>query len=77
MLQRHQRDLFCKYLDISTVIENTAFVSDLGLHFPRAFHKIYDKKSGWKTILKSAFDLTVRSGLIDDETSRMVLLVNF
>ena len=64
-------------IDISTIIENTAFVADLGLHFPKIFHKIYDKgQPAWKTLLESSIDLTLKSGLIDNETSKAVSLVN-
>lgn len=61
--------------DISTVIENTALTVDLALHFPKIFMKIYNKQPNWKDILKSSIDLTIRSGVIDEETEKGINLM--
>ena len=58
------------------VIENTAFLSDLALYFPKITHKLYDRKEAWKSILESAVELTIKSGLIDEETMTAIHLVH-
>lgn len=58
------------------VIENTAFAADLALHFPNIFHKLYDKNTEWQSILESSIGLTIKTGLIDDETVKAINLVN-
>jgi hypothetical protein len=57
------------------VIENTAFVADFVLYFPKFFEKILKQKVDWKTIIEPAIDLTLRSSLIDEETSKAINLV--
>ncbi len=58
------------------MIENTAFTADLALHFPDNFHRLYDKNHEWQTMLESSLGLTVKSGLIDDETLKALDLVS-
>ena len=62
--------------EVSMIIENTAFASDLALHFPDHFHKLYDKNYEWNTILESSIGLTLKTGLIDDETSKAINLMS-
>lgn len=57
------------------VIENTAFVADLALHFPKIFHRVYDKKTNWKNILESSIELTKKSGIVDEETLQLINLM--
>ena len=70
-----------KYLiffeDVSSVVENTAFVADLALHFPKNFHKMYDRRHEWRMTLHSAIDVTQRSQMADPETLKTIYLVNF
>ena len=61
--------------ELSTILENTAFCADLSLHFSRIFHKLYDKNSEWQTVLETAIAFTLRSNLIDKETSDAIHLV--
>lgn len=67
--------MFLFYVDISLVAENTAFVADLALHFPKYFHKLYDRRHEWKMILISSIDLTQRSKLADRQTLEAIYLV--
>ena len=58
------------------VIENTAFASDLALHFPDRFHQLYDKNHEWQTILESSIGFTLKTGLTDTETVKAIDLVH-
>lgn len=62
-------------IDISMAIENTAFAADLALHFPKQFHKLYDKNQEWHLILEAAIGLCLNSGLPDSETLKAISLV--
>lgn len=57
------------------ILENTAFAADIALHFPKYFHKLYDKNQKWQTLLESSIGLTLKSNLIDEETSKAINLV--
>jgi hypothetical protein len=57
------------------VIENTAFAADVALHFPDKFHKNYDKNHEWRQVLESSVAFVLKTGLLDEETSRAINLV--
>jgi hypothetical protein len=58
------------------VFENTAFAADLALHFPKMFHKLYDKNKTWQTALETSIAIAIKSGFLDDETFKAINLVS-
>ncbi|CAF0808039.1 unnamed protein product [Brachionus calyciflorus] len=62
--------------DVSSVIENTAFAADLSLHFPKYFHKVYDKNKNWQFTLEAAIGVTLQTGLIDEQTGKAINLMS-
>ncbi|RNA07992.1 coiled-coil domain-containing protein [Brachionus plicatilis] len=62
--------------DVSSVIENTAFASDLALRFPKYFHKAYDKNKSWQFTLETSISITLQSKLADETTEKAVYLMS-
>ncbi len=60
---------------LSTVIENTAFLADLVLHFPKLYNKLASKNMQWIQLVQSAAQLTLRTELVDDLTLKAINLV--
>lgn len=79
--QAHAKDIDMLQYDkdiltnLFMVIENTAFIADMSLFFPRIFHKVYDKKKDWKKSLESSIELSRKSGLVDKETLKGIELM--
>jgi hypothetical protein len=59
------------------IFENTAFAADLALHFPKMFHKLYDKNQSWQTALETSIAIAIKSGFLDDQTLNAINLVGF
>ena len=49
----------------------------MAFRLPKMFNKIYDRKEEWKKTLIAAIDLSIRSGLIDNESVKEMELVVF
>lgn len=71
-LAKTKRALF---LDVSVLLENTAFAADLVLHFPKVFHKMYAKNKQWKLVLESSITISIKSNMLDAETQEAIHLV--
>jgi hypothetical protein len=62
--------------DISILLENTAFTADLALHFPKIFHKLYDKNKNWQMVLESSVHIAKNSNILDEQTIQAINLVS-
>ena len=59
--------------ELSKVLENTAFFTDLIVRFPKPSHIFYKKnKNSWKKIIKAATNICEYSGVFDGEYATLL-----